>query len=267
MTSQAGSMTERGNISILGSGWLGFALAERLQSTAQSVHLSTRSPQKALQLKTANITPYIVDITALSKNIQLFLQAKILIINITCKQTGAYQALVSEIEKSSIQHVLFISSTSVYPAHQGLCKESDIIQEENNLRCIEKLFTENTHFSSSVIRFAGLVGPKRHPGRFFANGKSIRDALAKVNLIHQQDCLGLIQAVLEQNAWGEIFNGCADNHPTKHAYYTFMAKSLGYPIPDCLFNDDSATKVVCNQKVKSLLGYQFTYPDVYHIIC
>ena len=259
-------MKQENTISILGSGWLGQPLAEHFKKAKHGVHLSTRSSDKATQLQTLNVVPYVVDIENLTESIQPFLQADILIINITCKVLSAYQSLLNEIEKSPIKKVLFISSTSVYPSHYGLCKEDEPLTEETNLRCIEKLFSESNYFDCTILRFAGLIGAKRHPGRFFASGKSIKDGNGKVNLIHQDDCLKLINTILAKNAWGEIFNGCADNHPTKKDYYSQMAKLLGYPEPDCVILEKSATKVVCNQKIKEELGFEFIHPDTAKIV-
>lgn len=255
-------MDRKKTISILGSGWLGLPLAESLQLAGNIIHLSTRSENKADQLSHFNVKPYIIDIENNVDDIHNFLQANTLIINITAKSLAAYQSLAIEIEKSPIEHVLFISSTSVYGSHHGLCKESDALDNETNLRKIERVFTDNIHFDCTVIRFAGLIGRKRHPGRFFTSGRSIKDGNAKVNLIHQVDCIKLINTILEQQAWGEIFNGCADNHPTKKNYYSEMALSLGYPAPDCLMVENSDTKIVCNEKIKTQLGYQFIYPDI-----
>jgi len=253
------------SISILGSGWLGLPLAEHLLGVVKTIHLSTRSLEKSKQLATLGFKAHLVDIEEMSTQVQTFLNSEILIINITNKSIEAFQNLRSEIEKSTIKHVLFISSTSVYVSDQSLCKETDSIHVENNLRKIEKLFTDNTHFDCTIIRLAGLIGPKRHPGRFFAGGKVIKDGNAKVNLIHRVDCIRLITTVLEQNAWGEVFNGCADTHPVKKEYYSKMALSLGYPEPEYIIADKGSNKVICNEKIKTALGFQFIYPDLYHI--
>lgn len=258
-------MNKINKISILGSGWLGLPLAKYLLNNGQKISVSTRSKVKAEQLHASHIEAHVIDIELLSDNIYDFLQADLLIINITSKSLRAYQDLLSAIEKSTIKKVLFISSTSVYSNQQGLCKESVPLKEETNLRRIERLFSESSHFSCTILRFAGLIGPKRHPGRFFIAGKSIKDANAKVNLIHKDDCIGLIEAILVKQAWGEIFNGCADNHPRKGDYYTAMAKSLGYPEPICSVTENSVNKTVCNEKVKKQLNYEFIYPDIYKI--
>lgn len=251
------------SISILGSGWLGQPLSLALQQAGWSVRLSTRNPAKITRLTATNITPYLIDIENLSDNIADFLQSSTLIINITCKNKDAFSALIKHIHKSPVKRVLFISSTSVYPSQQGECLESEPLTSLTPLAEIEKLFMENKQFTSSILRFAGLVGPKRHPGRFFATGKKVRDAFAKVNLIHLDDCIGIIEQIIKQQAWGEIFNGCADNHPSKKSFYSEMARQLGYPEPECLEPVVSATKQVSNKKVKQQLAYQFKYPDVY----
>jgi len=252
-------------ISVLGSGWLGKPLAEQLLAAGNQVNISTRDPDKVSSLKDAGLLAHRVDIEQLTSTVGPFLQASTLIINITSKDKSAYQALAKAIEKSPIKQVLFISSTSVYGSQQGLCQESAVLDNETNLRQIERLFMDNAQYQCTVIRFAGLIGPKRHPGRFFASGKSIKDSTAKVNLIHQADCLKLINTVLTQQAWGDVFNGCADTHPKKADYYTEMATSLGYPAPTCLVAEQPTNKVVCNEKIKKQLGYQFVHPDLAQI--
>ena len=47
-----------------------------------------------------------------------------------------------------------------------------------------------------ILRLAGLVGPGRHPGRFFA-GKSAPDGQHGVNLVHLEDVIGAIELLLQ----------------------------------------------------------------------
>jgi len=260
-------MISDNTVSILGSGWLGSPLARYFSKAKYDVKISTRKDEKLTTLQELNTTPFLIDIEHIDSNIQAFLNAKTLIINITCKALPAFERLAKEIETSAVKQVLFISSTSVYPNDAGVCYESDQLEVETNLRKIEKCFTDNPHFQCTVLRLAGLIGRKRHPGRFFASGKSIKDGLGKVNLIHQADCIKLIECILTQQAWGEVFNGCADNHPTKKDYYTEMAVSLGLPKPNYIIAENSASKVISNEKVKRKLGYQFIYPNILEIIC
>ncbi len=253
-------------ISILGSGWLGAKLPELFSKEADSVHISTTTAEKLTPLTRAGVSAYLIDIERLTDNIQDFLNAQIVIINITSKNTAAFKNLIREIEKSPVEKVLFISSTSVYPPSHGLCRESDTLDSTGHpLLQIEEMFTTNPHFQSSILRFAGLIGPQRHPGRFFRSGKKIRDPQARVNLIHLDDCLNIIHRIVEKQAWGQIFNACADSHPSKQEYYTKCALALGLTAPAFLTPAVSSQKVVSNSKLKTCLDYQFIYPNLEQI--
>ncbi|MGB5444644.1 MAG: NAD(P)H-binding protein, partial [Psychromonas sp.] len=202
------------SISILGSGWLGFPLAKQLKSEFEVVNISTRSEEKAEQLRSAGLRPFIIDIENLNENIAPFLQAETLIINVTGKNINAFKNLIAEIEKTHVKEVLFISSTSVYPEQSGLCSESQPLDISSHpLLEIEALFQQNRYFKSTILRFSGLVGGKRHPGRFFATGKPIRLADAAVNLIHLDDCLAIIAIIIKQHIFPDLLNACADTHP------------------------------------------------------
>ena len=91
--------------------------------------------------------------------------------------------------------------------------------------------------------------------------KKPSNANAPVNLIHREDCLGILKAIVKQNARGEVFNGVCNGHPTRREFYTREAKKLGIDPPE--FSDEPTTtnKIVGNEKIKSELGYEFVYPD------
>ena len=109
------------SISILGSGWLGSRLPALFVRQGNKVNISTRSAEKLRQLKAVNVSVYLLDIERLADNIQDFLNAQLLIINITSKNLIAFKNLIKEIEKSPIEKIIFVSSTSVYPSDNGLC--------------------------------------------------------------------------------------------------------------------------------------------------
>lgn len=256
------------NMSILGAGWLGSRLADMFVKQGVHINLATRSAERFAELQVSNASVYQLDIENLSANIQRFLNAQTLIINITCKNLTAFKNLLKEIELSPIENIIFVSSTSVYPADSGLCQESDPLDYSTHpLLQIEKIFTDNERVQTTVLRFAGLIGPKRHPGRFFTSGKKVRDPQARVNLIHLDDCLKIISRIVEKQLWGEVLNCCADSHPSKQDYYTKSALALGANAPEFLKPEISSTKVVCNDKLKALLDYQFIDPDLEQILC
>lgn len=252
------------NISILGSGWLGLPLANNLIKLGHTINLSTRSVDKLNELANMSSRPYLIDIDELSNEIQAFLATELLIINITSKNQAGFAKLIKEIEQSTIKNVLFISSSSVYQSVNSVINEDDGMEATDSpLYQIEQIFMSNTHFKTTILRLSGLIGYSRHPGNFFKNGKVVQQPDAPVNLIHRDDCIGIINAIIKQDAWGEVFNGCATTHPTKREFYSNARDLLNLPNPQYSEKSDNNTyKVVSNKKIINQLGYQFIYPDV-----
>lgn len=253
-------------ISLLGSGWLGLPLATQLQKQGFTIKASSRHAERFKELNTAGASAFVVDIDNLT-DIHEFLNAETLIINITSKNQTGFAKLIQQLETSPIQQVLFISSTSVY---QNLNRE--VIEDENAenrdsaLWKIEQLFQTNQHFKTTILRFSGLIDSRRHPGRFFSNGRNVPQADAPVNLIHLEDCLGIIKAILHQQAWGEIFNGSADTHPSKRDFYSYARQLMALTPPEFNTDSDVKYKIISNKKVKIKLNYTFQHPDLMNII-
>jgi len=242
-------------------------LAKTLSSNEFDVKISTRSSTRLAELRSENITPFIVDIDQLNKHITSFLDSPILIINITSKNSESFCNLITEIEQSSVEKIIFISSTSVYQNTNNIISEFNAAESaESTLFQIENLFRNNTHFQTTIVRLAGLVGPQRHPGLFFRNGKKVQQANAPVNLIHLDDCIAIISEIIKQNVWGETLNACSDNHPTKREFYSHARQLLGLAPPEFIDSDKENYKIINNMKVKQTLNYSFKHPDVMKIL-
>jgi len=220
---------------------------------------------KFAEINSIHCEPYLVDIDTHTID-PSFLAANIMIINITSKNYEAFKLLVKQIEKSPIRHVLFISSTSVYKNTQSWVTESSQSElPESKLFQIEQLFSANNTFNSTILRLSGLIGYQRHPGRFFKQGKLVTSPDAPVNLIHRDDCIAIIKAIIRKCAWGEVFNACADNHPSKKQFYSHARSLLGEEAPSFSDSGESHYKIVSNDKIKQQLNYQFIYPDLMQI--
>jgi len=253
-------------ISILGSGWLGFTLARHFITTGYIVKASTTSENRVPDLISIGAVPFTINIDFLTDTIEDFLQANILIVNITSKNVAGFRNLVDEIEASDIENALFVSSTSVYENIRKTITESDTgVFSQSPLLDIEDLFEHMDGIRTTIVRFGGLIGYSRHPGRFFRPGRVIQNPESPVNLIHRNDCVGIISQIVEQNIWGEIFNCCADTHPTKRAFYTRAVESIGGILPEFGESDSRSGKIISNQKVKQFLNYEFKHPDLMKI--
>ena len=162
-----------------------------------------------------------------------------------------------------MKHVLYVSSTSVYPKTDGVISETDGHEVPTSpIFFIENLLRASNRFRTTVLRFGGLIGYDRQPGRFFSRGRLVANPDAAVNLIHRDDCIGIITRVLELDAWGEVLNGCADSHPSRREFYSYAARSLGLSEPVFADNGPSTGKTVSNRALREMLGYQFQHPDL-----
>ena len=219
---------------------------------------STTNQQKLAQLEQAHILAFLIKLQNLTHNTEEFLNSNILIIAIAYKDINNFRQLITLIEKSSIKKVVFISSTSVYPSHNSEVDEETetldtaLAQIENLIRC-------NENFKSTIIRFAGLFGYDRKPGNFIKKSKSVKDPEGFINLIHRDDCIAIIEQIIARNIWGETFNACADDHPSRRNYYTQESNKQGLAIPTFNENVDSDFKIVSNKKLKNHLGYKFKF--------
>ncbi len=259
-------------ISILGCGWLGLPLAKSLIEKGYYVNGSTTSVDKILVLKNSGITPFQISLgeDEIKGEIDLFLaNSEILIIDIPPKLrgdskenfVGKIQTLVSFIEKSSIEKVLFVSSTSVYSDDNSTITEASEPRPDSEngkqLLASERLLQSNTNFKTTLVRFGGLIGDDRHPIKFLAGRKNIENPDAPINMIHQEDCIGIIEKIIQTNSWNETFNAVAPFHPYRKDYYTQKAIEWNLPLPEFNNINPSVGKWIVSAKIKAVLDYTF----------
>ncbi|WP_343523694.1 SDR family oxidoreductase [Pedobacter sp.] len=256
------------NISILGCGWFGLALAKKLIGLNYVVKGSTTSQDKLTMLEAENIQPFLVDFTAESvKADPAFFEADTLFICIPPKRNSTelpdYPNKINSIltfAKDKSKHVVLISSTSVYADEKKTVNETSKPNPDTDsgrvVLAAEILFKELFPENCTVIRFAGLIGPDRNPGRFFAGKNNIPNGLVPVNLIHQTDAVGIAVKLLEKQAFGRTYNACSPNHPAKMDFYTYAAKTTGLVVPEFI-SEKKDWKIVESINVPEFLGYEF----------
>jgi nucleoside-diphosphate-sugar epimerase len=259
-------------ISILGCGWLGLPLAKAVMAKGFSVNGSTTSEEKLSILENVGIQPFQIILleNKIAGNLDAFLNnSKILIIDIPPKLRGnlnenfvsKIENIVPIIEKSTIEKVLFVSSTSVYGESNGMVSEATIPKPDSEggkqLLQVERLLQSNTNFKTTVLRFGGLIGEDRNPVKFLAGKINLENPDASINLIHQDDCIGIILQIIESESWEETYNAVAPHHPSRTEYYTQKALEKGLTAP--VFNHDipSVGKTILSDKVETVLKYTF----------
>ncbi|HSP40576.1 MAG TPA: NAD(P)-binding domain-containing protein [Gillisia sp.] len=261
------------NISVLGCGWLGLPLAKELLNNGHIIKGSTTTREKLQALTAEGIIPYEIKLfeEGIQGDISSFLnEAEVLIINIppglrkdsTENFIAKIGRLKEKIDRSSIRHLIFVSSTSVFedrvdmPVYTEDDEPNGTQVNSEQLRGAEKLlFSDN--YKTSIIRFGGLFGPGRHPVNFLSGRENVKDPEGPINLIHRDDCIRLINTIIESGLSG-IFHGVYPEHPPKEKYYTTIAKKKNLAIPQFDHSIPSNGKIIRSARVEGKLKFTFS---------
>ncbi|MBO0934358.1 NAD(P)-binding domain-containing protein [Fibrella aquatilis] len=261
-------------ISIIGLGWLGMPLAEALLTAGHRVLGSTTTPDKVALLRLKGI-----DAQQLSLNPQPvgelapLLAADVLVVNVPPKagqQGDAFhpeqmRLLAQAVAQSRVGHVIYVSSTSVYPELNREMVEADVVTPEQS--AASRLVEAEQHWLAlsgqkqiTILRCGGLMGDTRIPGKYVA-GRVVDSGAVLVNYIHQTDAVGLLLAIIRQNIVG-TFNAVAPQHPTREAIYRKSCADFGYALPTFVTPTQPVSfKQINGDKLTAATQYQFIYPD------
>lgn len=260
-------------IGVLGCGWLGLPLAISLVKKGYTVRGTTTSGTKLPLLEENGIEPHLISLgeAGVEGDITSFLNGMdTIIINVppalrngnTSNYVQKVQQLHGQIRSAGIPEVIFVSSTSVYGGLSGKVTEGTVPIPESEsgkqLLQAEALFRDDQTINTSIIRFGGLIGPGRHPVNFLSGRKDLKNGHHPVNLIHLDDCLNLIIAILKQGWWGTVLNGVFPEHPSKQNYYTHVAEQRGLPAPEYREEAETGEGKVVESDTLTALGFSFT---------
>jgi nucleoside-diphosphate-sugar epimerase len=259
-------------ISIIGCGWFGLQVAKSLIQEGHPVKGSTTSIGKLAILEKENIEPFLINLSGAEPSSidPSFFHTDILLITIPPKvkhnpgnqYIAVIQSIIELIKKYQVKKVIYISSTGVYGNCNSHVDEStspvpDSLSGKVLLQA-ESLFRSDHSFTTTVVRFGGLIGPGRDPANFFSGKKNIPNGRAPVNLIHLEDCCGICLAILNHHAFGYVINACAPEHPKKMDFYTQSSIQAGMQVPE--FVDELLNwKIVNSMYVQPLLSYKFSF--------
>lgn len=256
-------------VSILGCGWYGLELAKSLVKKWIKVKGSTTSAGKLPLFAESGIEPYLIDLSPDNEVIDpTFFECDVLWVSIPPKARAGNGAeylfkiehLIPIIKKHKIKQVVLISSTGVYGDSNTEVTELDEPKPDSEsgkiLLTAEELFKAETEFTTTIIRFAGLIGPGRDPGRFFAGKTELPNGDAPVNLIHLTDCIGISLAILDKQAFGYTYNAVSPSHPTRVDFYTEASAKSGLEVPQFI-TEKKSWKVVSGVNVGEVLGYEY----------
>lgn len=260
-------------VSILGCGWVGLALGRALAARGHTVTGSVTQTSKLEALGAAGIGALRLELSpTLEGDPADFFRTDVLVLTLPPKRRSEgvrarYPAQIGEVLRHTPDgtRLLFTSSTSVYAdgtlgTRGRTVTEADaggdlgesgaaILEAERSLR----------GRGATILRLAGLYGYDRQPGRRLS-AREVTGGDARVNLVHRDDVVAASLKVIDMDLWGETFNVCAPEHPTRRAVYTRQAERGGFAPPHFVPPHEAPFKRVSSDKLMGI-GYRFLHPD------
>ena len=273
-------------ISILGAGWLGFPLAQKLLEGNHVVRASTTKIQKLAALRAGGIQPLLLNLAPDPTGIGwgFLLECDVLVINIPPRMErqgqefhpAQIEALVKMMPQTAWpKKIIYVSSTSVYPEQNREMTEDDVrTPQESAAGALVRAenMVASLPIPTVILRCGGLMGYDRMPGKYVAGKQNLTTGDVPVNYIHRHDAVGIIAGIIasEENLWGQTYNAVAPQHPVRRAVYEKNCADFGLEPPT--FETPSTPphwpphspphyKIVNSDKIIATLPYQFVYPD------
>ena len=262
----------KSSISIVGCGWLGTPLAQTFLQDGMIVKGSTTSQQKTDLLKGLGIKPYLLKLPSETTIEPALFDADFLVINLPPGRRNPnvvhdYPAAIGQISDAvktnpRIKKIIFISSTSVYGESLNIIDETTpTIPETESGRALVRAeaLIEDIGKSYVLLRFGGLAGPGRHPGRFLAGKSGLFSGDQVVNFLHLDDAIGVIRCFINDRFEQEIFNVVSPMHPRKKDFYNKMSEMLGLEPPDFNSSTGGWKREISTEKLMQQTNYEFKF--------
>ncbi|MBA6254261.1 MAG: nucleoside-diphosphate-sugar epimerase [Colwellia sp.] len=263
------------NVAIIGCGWLGYALAKQLLREQYRVTVTVQSEEKKQRLAKEQIDTelLILPVEDPKSTVLSVFGHDTLIISITPQirqGRSDYPEKVAQLiemaELGGVKKIVLLSSTAVYNGLSGLVDEQSVLDmNADKVATLIRAEKAAEAFSGEtvILRLAGLIGPERHPGRFLQGRKLLSDPQAFINLIHQDDAVGVLMEIIKDGNIRGIYNAVSATETSKQHYYHAAAEALNLPLPEFSFETSMRFgKRINDAKLRNSFTYQFTHDDL-----
>lgn len=237
---------------IAGCGYVGGRVAAKWRALGMQVFAITRSELKAEELKTAGITPMLLDLAQPTPIPQLP-DVDVVLWSVGFERSsgasrqaiwidGLQRLLNALPPRGEPRRILYTSSTSVYGEGHGQDVDENTLPDptsEGGLACLaaerllQKFAAENGAFVS-ILRLAGIYGPDRLLRRITdlrSNAPLTSPPDEWLNLIHVDDAVTAIDFISRLASAPPLINVAASQSVTRRQYYTTLAKFAYAPPP------------------------------------
>jgi len=262
-------------VAIIGCGWLGHALTKQLQANKYKVTVTTQNKEKKQKLILDNINAELLTLPVHHpKSVVLSaFSHETLIISITPQirqgrsdYPEKIAQLVEMAELGEVKRIILLSTSAVYNGLTGLVDEEavlDINAEKVSIITRAEQAAQDFSGKTVILRLAGLVGPERHPGRFMQGKRVLSEPQAFINLIHQDDAVGVLMEIITEQDITGTYNAVSATETCKEHYYQAAASALKLPVPEFSFETSMRFgKRINDAKLRDRLNYQFIHDDL-----
>jgi nucleoside-diphosphate-sugar epimerase len=226
-------------VTIIGCGWLGTRLGDRLRRGGTEVHATTTCDEKLEVLRFLGFTPHRVELGRGDGLAAALEGSEAAVVCAAPGRGGSYEEvygrgmedLARRMEESGVPRLLYTGSTGVYAQEDGSWVDEDspadpaaergrlLLRAEEMLRGIGGVAT-------TVLRLAGLWGPGRDPADWAARwaGTERRDGESWLNLIHGEDVVRVLEDLLAREHRGVLC--LADGRPHRRRELFEVVRSV-----------------------------------------
>ena len=235
---------------------------------------STTNPEKSQDLLKMGIEPYLVKLPTDKALDHGLFECNHVVINIPPGRRNPsvlkdYPLAISKLIDSikfvgMARMIVFISSTAVYGSDVDLIDEETREKPETDsgmaLLQAEEIIRESG-IDFHILRFGGLAGSGRHPGRFLAGRNKIPNGHTAINYLHLNDAIGSVLHLLSGNLTNTVYNIVSPVHPMKSEFYSKWTNDLGLEPPTFAESTIEFKREISGKKFIKETGYKFEYPD------
>lgn len=269
---------------IFGAGYSGRAIARMAIANGAAVAGTTRSADKAEELRAEGIAPALFDGGALSAEIEDALgETTHLVVSIAPGEADPVLAAARETiakRMPALRWIGYLSTVGVYGDHRGAWVDESAECGPVSRRSQARLAAERawlalaveTDLPVAILRLSGIYGPGRNGFVNLEKGTARRIVKKDqvFNRIHVDDIAGAALLLANQETGG-IFNITDDEPAPPQDVVSYAASLMGVRPPDEIPFDEAEmtpmarsfygeNKRVANTRIKEA-GYRFRFPD------
>ena len=244
-------------IGIIGCGWLGIRLAEKLVLN-NTVYTTTTSEEKLQLLQSKGLNPSVINFSEIQSH-EAFAEWEdtepfsVLIITVPLFSKRVAESIIETRIENLLafvgnfkEQIFLMSSTGVYPDVDRALTEADLPYEN----VLSEFRLKNQCPQLNILRLAGLMGDNRQLSNY-----KVSNPEAPVNHVHYADVCATIELMISQQLHDKLYNIVAPNHPSKTDVINTQTGTGSAQL------QHTEGRIISSQKMIAELNYTFKYPD------